>query len=143
MSRQIPRTYALTAVAHQRRSLFQRTASADLMIQTILRYRARSRYLLHGFVVMPDHIHVLLTPPDSIERVVQLLKGGFSFAVRDLVKGDIWQQGHHEHRIRDAEDYRAQRTYIANNPTRRNLTDYPHVHIHFAEHLDPLPLHLR
>jgi putative transposase len=76
-------TYAVPAVALPHRSPFQQPELAHLMAQIILRYREHSTYLLHGFVILPDHMHLLLTPTDAIERAVQCLKGGFSFAVRD------------------------------------------------------------
>lgn len=39
----------------------------------------RALYKIHAFVVMPDHIHLLLTPQDIVlERAMQLIKGGFS-----------------------------------------------------------------
>ena len=74
-TRQSPRTYALTIVTHERRRLFQVTANAQLMTDLILRYRAEQKILLHAFVIMPDHLHVLLTPTESIERTAQLLSG--------------------------------------------------------------------
>jgi putative transposase len=136
-----PQTYALTAITHQRHRIFQRTTNADLMIATLFRYRDQSRYLLHGFVVMPDHIHTLLTPNDSIEKTVQLIKGGFSFSVRGQFKGEVWQASYHAHRVTDAEDYRNQLFYIANNPIKRQLADYPFLHTRFADRLDPHPEH--
>ena len=90
---------------------------------------------------MSDHIHVLFTPIESIEKSAQLIKGGFSFAIRAECKGQIWQDDYHEHRVRDAEDFRNQLLYIANNPSRRQYTDYPHVHTRF-EGLDPIPSYL-
>jgi putative transposase len=79
-----PQTYVLTAVTHQCRRVFQQTTIAELFIATLFRYRDSGKFQLHAFVVMPDHVHVLLTPaPDmAIERAAQLIKGGFSFAVR-------------------------------------------------------------
>jgi putative transposase len=78
---------------------------------------------------MPDHIHVLLTPaPDmAIERCAQLIKGGFSFAVRKEHPGEIWQEGYHAHRVTDADDLRNQTFYILNNPTKKRLDAYPWV----------------
>jgi putative transposase len=139
-----PETFAITAVAHQRRRIFQRTANADLMLNTLSRYREQGRFRLHGFVIMPDHIHVLITPAHdhSIERCVQLIKGGFSFAIRKDFTGEVWQDGYHTHRITDAHDYNNQLLYIANNPTRKNIQDHPHVHLHHAHLLDPTPEHL-
>jgi hypothetical protein len=52
------------------------------MVETLLRYRAQGRFLLHAFVVMPDHLHVVFSPAQSLEQAVGLLKGGYSFAVR-------------------------------------------------------------
>jgi putative transposase len=134
-----PQTYALTAATHQRHRIFQRTANAELMIATLFRYRDQSGYLLHGFVVMPDHIHILLTPNESIEKVAQLIKGGFSFAVREQFKGEVWQVSYHAHRVMDAEDYKNQLFYIANNPVKRHMENYPFVHTKFAERIDPHP----
>jgi REP element-mobilizing transposase RayT len=100
-------TYSITTVTFQRRALFLRTANAELLVKTIFRYREQGRFLLHGFAVMPEHLHVLLTPADgqTIERCVQCIKGGFSFSVREQFAGEVWQAGFHEHRIRDSEGF--------------------------------------
>jgi putative transposase len=124
-----PQTYALTTVAYERRRVFQRDTVADLFIATLIRYRDAGKFLLHAFVVMPDHAHILLTPaPDmAIERCAQLIKGGFSFAVRKDFAGEIWQEGYHAHRITDADDLRNQTFYILNNPAKKRLDAYPWV----------------
>src|ERR1700733_3220591 len=137
-----PQTYALTVVTFQRHRIFQRTANAELLIATLARHREQKRYLLHGFVVMPDHIHVLLTPTESIEKAAQLIKGGYSFAIRKHYPGEIWQEKYHAHRVLDGEDFHSQLHYIANNPTRKNLDAYPHVHTQAAVHLDSQPAQL-
>lgn len=134
-----PETYALTTVAHQRRRVFQTTANAELLLATLFRYREQSRFLLHGFAIMPEHLHVLLTPAETIERTAQLIKGGYSFAVRKLCSGLVWQSGYHAHRITCSEDYRNQLAYIARNPEKRRLVDYPYVHTRFLEQLDRAP----
>ena len=135
-----PETFAITAVTHGRR-LFQRTDMAELFIATISRYRSQNRFLLHAFVVMPDHIHILVTPaPDhTIERCVALVKGGFSFAARKQTTGEIWQDSYHAHHITSPEDYANQLQYIANNPSRKSNPDHPHVHTHHPHLLDPRP----
>ena len=95
---------------------------------------------LHAFVVMPEHLHVMLTPGEgqTVERSVQCIKGGFSFAVRKQFTGEVWQAGFHEHRIRDTEDFRSQIEYVAANPGRRRLIDYPFVHTNYAGLLDTI-----
>jgi putative transposase len=76
---------------------------ARLLLQTLLDYRAQGKYLLHEFVIMPDHVHLLITPGEnlSLERAVQFIKGGFSFRLRS--KFPVWQESFTNHRIRDEE----------------------------------------
>jgi putative transposase len=138
-----PHIYALAAIAHQRRRLFQRTATAELFIATLFRYRDAGKFQLHAFVVMPDHVHILLTPaPEvAIERCAQLIKGGFSFAVRKDFSGEIWQDGYHAHRVVDEEDLRNQTFYILNNPAKKRLDSYPWVSSStpYAQRMDTPP----
>jgi len=134
-------TYALTTATYQRHSLFQRTLLAELLLNTLFHYRAQGRYALHGFAIMPDHLHVLLTPAtgQTIERCAQCIKGGFSHAAREHFRGEIWQPGFHEHRIRDAEDFRNQLGYIAANPSKRGLDDSTFVHTQHPDRVDAMP----
>jgi putative transposase len=128
--RQSVSTYAITISTHQSHSHFQLPANAELFIATLFRYRDTGKFKLHGFAIMPDHVHILITPSidQNTSRCVQLIKGGYSFAAREQSPGEIWHPRHHEHRIRDTADHQAQLTYIANNPTLKNLQAYPYVH---------------
>ena len=134
-----PQSYALTTSTFERHRLFQRTEVAELMIATIFRYRDSGKFLIHGFVVMPDHIHVALTTSEPIETAAKLIKGGFSFAARSLYKGEIWTTGYHAHRMVDLSDYVNQLGYIANNPLRKRFVEYPYVHTTGRWFLDPAP----
>jgi putative transposase len=141
--RQKQSTYAITILTAQRRPHFQRTANADLFIATLFRYRDAAKFLLHGFAILPDHVHILITPAvdQSTSRCLQLIKGGYSHAAREQSPGEIWHSGYHEHRIRDEADYAAQLDYIAQNPLRKHLTDHPHVHTTpvYSPRLNPPP----
>jgi putative transposase len=97
------------------------------MIATLFRYRDQGRFALHAFAIMPDHLHVLITPAidQSTARCIQFIKGGYSFAVRSQFPGEVWHSGYHEHRIRDEDDFEAQKQYIANNPIRKNYLKLP------------------
>jgi len=88
---------------------------------------------------MPDHVHVLLTPDEPIEKTAQLIKGGYSFAIRKQFAGEVWQEGYHAHRVIDAEDYCNQLAYIVNNPVKRRMEEYPHIHTLFMDRIDPAP----
>jgi putative transposase len=140
-SAQFMYTYALTTATFQRRALFVRTANADLLLKTLFHYRDQGRYKLHGFAIMPEHLHVLLSPSlgQTIERCAQCIKGGFSHEVRAQFGGEVWQTGFHEHRIRDGQDFHNQLAYIAANPERRGLLDHAFVHKRFVDRLDSTP----
>jgi REP-associated tyrosine transposase len=92
------------------------------MLATIHHYIG-SGYKLHAFVIMPDHLHLIITPSESVEKSIQLIKGGFSFrAKRELEwKGEIWQPGFTDHRIRDEEDWKRHLEYIRTNPIEARL----------------------
>jgi putative transposase len=137
-------THAITILTHHRRSLFTRTANADLLLETLFRHRTQNRYQLHAFAIMPDHMHVLITPsPEhALPRCIQFLKGSFSHAIREQYEGEVWHPGHYEHRVRNPEDFLNQKSYIAQNPTRRHLENYLYVHTHHPDEIDPMPSHL-
>ena len=62
-------------------------------IEVMLQYRTEKKYLLHEFVVMPDHFHVIITPTGiTLERAMQLIKGEFSYQLNKKlkIKRDVW-----------------------------------------------------
>ncbi len=138
----------ITSATWGRRSLFSREPWAHLLIDTLYHYRG-SAYLLHEFVIMPDHIHVLLTPNTSLEKAVQFIKGGFSFrAKKELGSNmEVWQKGFSDHRIRDAEDYLRHVSYVQENPVRKYLCErveeYAYSSARPGFELDPVPQGLK
>jgi putative transposase len=115
-------------------NLFQRQEVAELMVSTLLKYRDAGEFELHEYVVMPDHLHVLLSIQDQqpLSRAVQLIKGGFSYAVREngIMMRAVWQQRYHDRRVRDANEFAEMAQYIRQNPVRRGLVgraeEYPY-----------------
>jgi putative transposase len=125
------RTFFITTVTWQRLPIFRVEARARLLIEVLFGYRDQGRYLLHEFVVMPDHIPLLLTPAGeiSLERAVQFIKGGYSYRLRKVEKIQVWQESFTNHRIRDAADYEKHCEYVRMNPVRAQLVrdagEYP------------------
>src|SRR5208337_3711636 len=145
------KTYFITASAYMHQNLFQRTETADLLVATLFGYRDAGEFLLHEFVIMPNHIHLLLSVDDdhAIGRVVQLVKGGFSFAMgkAGLKLKAAWQPSYYEHRVRDVAEYGRMRAYIHDNPVRRALVrtakEYPYSSAGTSRHLDEVPERLK
>jgi putative transposase len=126
-------TFFISTQTWQRRRLFQHPPTAELFLQTLQHYRRQGHYKLHAFVVMPDHVHLLLTPQViTLERAIMLIKGGFSHRLGS--KFPVWQRGFTDHRIRDRDDFLSHRNYIHHNPIRARLCqlpeDYPHSSAH-------------
>lgn len=116
-------TYFVTASTFQKKALLQSDRMAKLFIEVLLSYRDQQKYQLHEFVVMPDHIHLLITPIVTLERAVQFIKGGFSFRVNRVshLRGAIWQTSFYDRRVRNAIEYEKFREYIHLNPVKRHL----------------------
>ena len=78
------RTFFISTSTARRRSLFQTTRMCELMISVLLFNRDKGRFQLHAFVIMREHLHLLLTPAEqeSMEKCVQYIKGGFSFRAK-------------------------------------------------------------
>jgi len=105
--------------------MFKGGPACEVFVETLLRYRDQGAYLLHAFVLMPDHFHVLLTPSTglTLERAVQYIKGGSAHRIgKELeMRFPVWQRGFSDHRIRDANDYATHVRYIEKNPVTRKL----------------------
>ena len=99
------------------------------MIDVLRSYVAAKKFRLHDFVIMPDHLHLLLTVGEgmTIEGAMQFVKGGFSYRVRKEhgYWGEVWQRGFSESRIEDRESFVRHREYIAANPVKAGLADSP------------------
>jgi putative transposase len=115
--------YFITASTFQKQSLFQSDRMARLFLEVLLHYRQQQRYLLHEFVLMPDHFHLLITPTETLGRTLQLIKGGFSYRARKELgfMREIWQPSYYDRRVRDLNVYGGFREHIHRNPVKRGL----------------------
>jgi putative transposase len=100
---------------------------ANLFVEVLRSYVKAGKFTVHDFVIMPNHIHLLMTLPGalSIERAMQLIKGNFSFrANKELgFKGEIWQRGFSDVLVTDKQGFQLHRGYIENNPVKAGLAN--------------------
>jgi putative transposase len=143
-------TYFVTATTFERRFLLQGSIMAGLFIETMFRYRDHNRFLVHAFVVMPNHFHGLLTPCEEVtlERMMQLIKGGFSFRAKHEMdrQYEVWQRGFTDRRVRNRAEYLGVERYIHENPVKARLVreakEFPYSSLNPEYRLDPLPTYL-
>ncbi len=125
--------YFVTTDTWQKHPLFINTALANIVVEQILSCRDRGFYKLHAFAVIPDHLHVLLTPGESttIEKAIQMIKGGSAHRIglERPNKFPIWHAGFHDRWMRNAEEYRRSKKYIEQNPVEAKLVDRPEDYV--------------
>jgi putative transposase len=141
-------TYFVTTDRWQRRGLFRNAEIAVIMDEKIIRFRDASNDRVRPYVVMPDHIHVILTPgtSTSLEKAVQLIKGGSlrEIGKRPGMRFADWHAGFTEHQIRDQQGFDSHVNYIDENPVKAHLAPNPEEFLHgsasgkFA--MDPWPV---
>jgi putative transposase len=81
------------------------------------------RYELHAFVVMPNHVHLLVTPHVVAKQWLGPLKG-FTAHEANRVLGrhaSFWQDESYDHLVRHKEEFRQVQRYIENNPVKAGL----------------------
>src|SRR6476660_6627845 len=123
------------------RRFFQSPNEAELFIDVLRTNTLAGKFKVREFVVMPDHFHVLLTVDGntSIERAIQLIKGGYSFRRnKELgLSGEIWPPGFSEVRVRDRKSFLAHKKYIDENPVKAGLAkspeEYPYCSAYFRK----------
>ncbi|MGD0347861.1 MAG: transposase [Terracidiphilus sp.] len=120
--------FATTGTSMGRR-LLQSERNAELLIDVLRSLVAERKFELHDFVVMPDHLHLLLTVYDemTIEKAMQLVKGRFSHRLSHECgyKGEIWKRGFTEVQVMNRKSLEIHREYIAQNPVKAGLVSNP------------------
>jgi putative transposase len=140
--------YFVTSATAERAPFFRYERWCALFIEVLYQYRQET-FRLHEFVLMPDHFHLLMAPTESLERAMQLIKGGFSrrAALQFETTKAIWQRGFTDHRIRDAADYDRHKHCIWQNPVKAGMcleaAQYPYGSASSRYELDPIPQGLK
>jgi REP element-mobilizing transposase RayT len=92
------------------------------------------RIHLHAVVVMPDHVHILLSPlrdengwPFALVDILQCLKGATAHRINKLLgnSGPVWEEESFDHVLRSDESLREKCEYIRQNPVMAGLVLKP------------------
>ncbi len=123
------RTFFVTTKTSMGRRLLQSERNANLLIDGLRSLVAEHKFQLHDFMIMPDHLHVLLTVEEgmTIETAMQFIKGRFSHHLtKDFGHlGEVWQRGFADSQVMNRESFLQHRAYIANNPVKAGLAESP------------------
>jgi REP element-mobilizing transposase RayT len=98
------------------------------MMMEAIHYRDPIQYVLHSFVVMPNHVHMLITPRTNVTATMQSLK---RFTARQanrtlgLTGEPFWQDESYDRQVRNDEEFDRIAQYIEMNPVRAGFVTRP------------------
>jgi len=122
-------------------------AIAELVVESLFRGLELGQYCLRSFVVMANHVHVLLFPLIAVPRLLKALKGCTAREANLLLgrTGEpFWQRESYDHWVRNDDEKCRISKYIENNPVKAGLVahpeDYPwsSAHERYLERLQSL-----
>jgi REP element-mobilizing transposase RayT len=105
---------------------------AGIAVEAIERGAALQYYELRAFVVMGNHVHVLLRPKGEASRVLQWLKGTTAREANKVLGRtgqSLWQRESYDHWVRDQRELERIVAYIEHNPVRAGLAAEPWEYI--------------
>ena len=85
-------------------------------------------FKLHAFVVMPNHVHALLTPCAPMRRITNGLKGStarHANLILSRTNHPFWQDESFDHWVRSGREFQRIWAYIESNPVSASLADKP------------------
>jgi putative transposase len=133
------RIFFVTTKTSMGRRLLQSERNASLLIDVLRSLVTEQKFKLHDFVIMPNHVHLLMTVEDemTIEKAMQLIKGRFSHRLSHKYghQGEVWQRGFSEVQVLGRESMMQHRAYIAMNPVKAGLVDSPEKYPYCFEFL--------
>jgi len=132
-------SYYLTVVTQNRRPIL--IDNIELLRDSFRRSKKRYDYAIDAIVILPDHIHMIITPknPKDYSKIIALIKRSFTYGLDMKTKEEskinlsassyrrnlsgVWQKRFYEHTIRDEKDYVKILDYIKINPIKHGLVD--------------------
>jgi REP element-mobilizing transposase RayT len=101
---------------------------ASLVVKALQRGEELKRFALHSWVVMPNHVHVLLEPAGSVRAITKGIKGitaKEANAILGRIGKAFWQDESFDRWVRNSAEFERVRLYIENNPVKARLARRP------------------
>ena len=134
--------YFATICARHLTNPFNREELVKEVIQSLLWSREHSRFRLYCYCLMPDHLHLAVSPGECGWKLSRSIGAFKSYTTHRSwqygFRGKLWQKSWYDHIARKEEDLVAICQYILANPVRKGLVkhaeDWP-----YSDMVDPLP----
>ncbi len=99
----------------------------QILIDSIA-YFDEKRYLVDAYVIMPNHVHMLILPFDTykIKDILKCIKGYSAYAINKLIgsSGEVWMRESFDRLVRNEDAYKYNLNYIIANPRNIRAGEY-------------------
>ena len=126
-------SHFITFTCYRRMEHLTNLQACSVVLRALENTRRRYRLRLFGFVLMPEHVHLLLSEPErgTLARALQSLKSASARMARDVHTEDMgahtpfWQTRYYDRYMRDFDEFSEKLRYIHRNPVKRGLCSSP------------------
>jgi len=101
---------------------------ANTVVAAMYRVAQRGWCAVHAYVVMPNHVHLLVEPTTELRQITRAIKGSSACACNEILRRTglpFWQQESYDHWVRNPASFEKIRHYIEQNPVSAGLVKYP------------------
>lgn len=104
--------------------ILSQAAASEIVENSLLHFDV-VRYILDEYVIMPNHVHVLISPTGekALDKILHSLKSFTAHAINKnlMIHGTIWMDESYDHIVRSMEQLEFYRKYIRENPAKAHL----------------------
>jgi putative transposase len=117
----------LTFSCYRRQPLLDRRGGYSLFQETLERVRQSYRFVVAGYVLMPEHVHLLVNEPrnGALSKMIQVLKQITSKRLKHPNESQFWQRRYYDFNVSTDEKRVEKLRYMHRNPVRRGLAAKP------------------
>jgi putative transposase len=120
-------SHFITFSCYHRKPNFSSPDTYNLFLPCLEDMRQHFSMSIYGYVLMPEHVHLLLSEPErgTLADAIHFLKLAFSKRLRSR-RGNtesciFWQKRYYDRNIRDEEEFKVKLRYLHRNPVKRGL----------------------
>ena len=117
----------ITFTCYHRAPRLSSPAARDFFEHTLERVRRWYGFYIFGYVVMPEHVHLLLGEPErgELSLALQMLKQIVARKLRAGSEEPFWQRRYYDFNVFSQHKFVEKLRYIHRNPVRRGLVERP------------------
>jgi len=120
-------SHFLTFSCYKRRQNFGSLESREIFESALERVREQHALCVYGYVVMPEHVHLLVSEPEcgTLAQALQSMKQGVARRLALRAEHSFWQARYYDFNVWTELKFTEKLLYIHRNPVKRGLVEHP------------------